>query len=206
MGLSCQSLTMQSPVILTLTLLISVVRSREVVTTIEPSYGPDWGEWNGGVLCPDNTFAHGFEQKTDSWCSGGGECTGLNGIQMMCGRLEEETHETVIREYEGPFGEWHQERLCQPREFLKQGQQNYQEYQGMWVDDAGSNGVSFICNNGTDLDAGADTHWVQGNIWTSFVSCPGDSLICGFETKGQTLFPDNSEIDRVRFYCCSLDS
>ena len=74
------------------------------------------------------------------------------------------------------------------------------------VDDAGSNGVSFICNNGTDLDAGADTHWVQGNIWTSFVSCPGDSLICGFETKGQTLFPDNSEIDRVRFYCCSLDS
>ena len=57
--LSCQSLTMQSPVILTLTLFISVVRSREIVTTIEPSYGPDWGEWNGGVLCPDNTFAHG---------------------------------------------------------------------------------------------------------------------------------------------------
>merc|ERR1712227_781454 len=71
------------------------VAGRDPVTTIEPSYGPDWGEWNGGVLCPDNTFAHGFEQKTDSWCSGGGECTGLNGIQMMCGRLEEETHETI---------------------------------------------------------------------------------------------------------------
>ena len=42
-------------------------------------------------------------------------------------------HLFCFREYEGPFGEWHQERLCQPREFLKQGQQNYQEYQGMWV-------------------------------------------------------------------------
>ena len=30
----------------------------------------------------------------------------------------------------------------------------------------------------------------------------GDSLICGFETKGHTAFPDNSEIDRVRFFCC----
>ena len=74
---------------------------------------------------------------------------------------------------------------------MKQGQQNYQSYQGMWVgewlmiykhylyssdyilDDAGCNAVSFICNNGTDLDAGADMVWVNDNIWTSFVSCPG---------------------------------
>merc|ERR1712227_1202717 len=94
------------------------VAGRDPVTTIEPSYGPDWWEWNGGVMCPDNTFAHGFGQKTDAWCSGGGECTGLNGIQMMCGRLTEDTYESVVREYEGPFGDWHQERLCAPREFL----------------------------------------------------------------------------------------
>jgi len=186
--------------------LVSVTVSREPFAIIEPSYGPDWGEWNDGVICPDNTFAHGFEQKTDSWCSGGGECTGLNGIQMMCGRLTEDTYESVIREYEGPFGDWHQERLCKPKEFLKQGQQNYQNYQGMWVDDAGSNAVSFKCNNGTDLDAGADMVWVNDNVWTSFVSCPGDTLICGFQTKGQTAFPDNAEINRVRFYCCNIDS
>ena len=92
---------------------------------------------------------------------------------MMCGRLTEDTYETVVREYEGPFGDWHEERLCKPREFLKQGQQNYQEYQGMFADDSGSNGVSFICNNGTDLLAGPDTHWRPDNVWTSFVSCPG---------------------------------
>ena len=33
--------------------------SREPFAIIEPSYGPDWGEWNDGVICPDNTFAHG---------------------------------------------------------------------------------------------------------------------------------------------------
>ena len=37
------------------------------------------------------------------------------------------------REYEGPFGEWHEEHLCKPKEFLKQGQQNYQSYQGMFA-------------------------------------------------------------------------
>ena len=26
----------------------------------------------------------------------------------------------IIREYEGPFGDWHGERLCKPKEFLKQ--------------------------------------------------------------------------------------
>ena len=32
------------------------------------------------MYCPEKEYAHGFKQKTDSWCSGGGECTGLNGI------------------------------------------------------------------------------------------------------------------------------
>ena len=26
----------------------------------------------------------------------------------------------IIRQYEGPFGDWHGERLCKPKEFLKQ--------------------------------------------------------------------------------------
>ena len=47
----------------------------------------------------------------------------------------------------------------------------------MELDDAGSNGVSFICNNGTDLLAGGDTHWGSDNVWTSFVSCPGGDMI-----------------------------
>ena len=52
----------------------------DYVITIEPDYDTDYGEWNGGVYCPEKEYAHGFKQKTDSWCSGGGECTGLNGI------------------------------------------------------------------------------------------------------------------------------
>ena len=31
----------------------------DFVTEIEPDYGPDWGDWNGGVYCPENQFAHG---------------------------------------------------------------------------------------------------------------------------------------------------
>ena len=45
-------------------------------------------------------------------------------------------------------------------------------------DDAGCNGVSFKCDNGTDLDAAADVVWVNDNVWTSFVSCPGKYETC----------------------------
>ena len=70
-------------------------------------------------------------------------------------------------------------------------------------DDAGSDGVSFICDDETDLDASADTTWRPDNVWTSFVACPAESVICGFETKGSTAFPDNTEITRVKFFCCN---
>merc|ERR1711936_1088429 len=82
---------------------ISCQRS-DFVTEIEPDYGPDWGDWNGGVFCPEHQFAHGFKQKTDSWCSGGGECTGLNAIEFLCGILDEDHYQTTVKEYEGPFG------------------------------------------------------------------------------------------------------
>jgi len=173
------------------------------VIEIEPDFGPDYGEWNGGAWCPEKQYAHGFKQKTDAWCSGGGECTGLNGIEMFCGFDGEDSYIGSIKEYEGPFGDWHEERLCAPKGFLKQGQQNYQSYQGIWTDDAGSDGVSFICDDDTNLDAGPDTHWRPDNVWTSFVACPGESVICGFETKGSTAFPDNTEVCRVKFFCCN---
>merc|ERR1711892_75788 len=136
----------------------------DFVIEIEPDFGPDWGEWNGGAWCPEDQYAHGFKQKTDSGCSGGGECTGLNAIEMFCGFVGEDSYIGSIKEYEGPFGEWYEEHLCAPKGFLKQGQQNFQSYQGVWVED---------------------------NVWTSFVACPGESVICGFETKGSTAFPDN---------------
>ena len=31
--------------------------------------------------------------------------------------------------YKGPFGDWHEERLCNATDFLKDGQLEYQEYQ-----------------------------------------------------------------------------
>ena len=36
-----------------------VLVSARDYTIMEPAYDPDWGEWNDGALCPDNTFAHG---------------------------------------------------------------------------------------------------------------------------------------------------
>ena len=37
------------------------------------------------------------------------------------------THSTFVDK--GPFGDWHEERLCNATDFLKDGQLEYQEYQ-----------------------------------------------------------------------------
>ena len=86
------------------------------------------------------------------------------------------------------------------------------------MDDAGAGGVSFRCSNGYDLDAGADIHYTSvtisltisiviflcnfalrsDSVWGPFVSCPQETVMCGFQTKGYTAFPDNNEIFRVR--------
>ena len=105
----------------------------DFVIEIEPDFGPDFGDWNGGVWCPEKQYAHGFKQKTDAWCSGGGECTGLNSMELFCGFSGEDSYISSVKEYEGPFGDWHEERLCGPKEFMKLAQQNYQTYQGIWV-------------------------------------------------------------------------
>ena len=36
------------------------------------------------------------------------------------------------------------------------------------------------------------------SVWGPFVSCPQETVMCGFQTKGYTAFPDNNEIFRVR--------
>ena len=38
---------------------LAAAQRADFVTEIEPDYGPDWGDWNGGVYCPENQFAHG---------------------------------------------------------------------------------------------------------------------------------------------------
>ena len=38
---------------------LAAAQRADFVTEIEPDYGPDWGDWNGGVFCPEHQFAHG---------------------------------------------------------------------------------------------------------------------------------------------------
>ena len=54
------SITYNSLVLLTIPPVLAAVSAREPYAVIEPSYDPDWGDWNGGAICPDNTFAHGW--------------------------------------------------------------------------------------------------------------------------------------------------
>ena len=53
-------------------------------------------------------------------------------LEFMCAIPGQDNYVSTIREYEGPFGDWHGERLCAPQGFLKEGQQNYQSYQGIF--------------------------------------------------------------------------
>ena len=57
----------------------------------------------------------------------------FNSLEFMCAVPGQDSYISTVREYEGPFGDWHQERLCAPKGFLKMGQQNFQSYQGIFT-------------------------------------------------------------------------
>ena len=122
-------------------------------------------------------------------------------MTVVVGQDEEDTIQPFLFQ-QGPFGDWHSERLCNATDFLKDGQMEYQEYQvhiihqvsryhpelqGIWVDDAGAGGVSFRCSNGYDLDAGADIHYtsvaIPSRIVFSAMLSPG-VVLCGALLSG----------------------
>ena len=67
----------------------------------------------------------------------------------MCAISGQDNYVSTVREYEGPFGEWHNERLCAPKGFMKEGQQNYQSYQGIFTGNTTVDLYSLVTHNMT---------------------------------------------------------
>ena len=63
----------------------TTLTTREYDSAFQPQIYHDFGRpWNPAMFCPKGTYASGFRQKTDLGCAGGQECSGMNGIELMC--------------------------------------------------------------------------------------------------------------------------
>ena len=103
----------------------------------------------------------------------------------MCAISGQDNYVSTVREYEGPFGEWHNERLCAPKGFMKEGQQNYQSYQGIFT--GKHNRKSLVTHNNPwlyDLQmmrehAGWVLYVTMGRIWMQLEIRIGCQIMSG---------------------------
>lgn len=164
------------------------------------SYHKDWST---------SQYMRGFQQKIEHGCHGGGECTGLNSIRILCGTRSDATYQSGVSDYNGLDGDWGKEFICPKGTFVNQFQLYSQKYQGMWSDDMGAGAISARCegqSEGTEfLSAGFEAQGARSGTgyWSEFVGCPSGSVGCGISTSGKTSFPDNTEITNTAYYCCT---
>ena len=79
-------------------------------------------------------------------------------------------------------------------------------------DDTGGNSLNMKCTDGEQLDGEGGEY----GDWSSWVSCPSKTAICGIQTKLEPYqgnggffvkqFDDDTMLNEVSFYCCSMDT
>jgi len=181
---------------------------RTYKTAFQPQIYHDFGgRWNTPQFCPDGQWASGYRQKTDRGCAGGRECSGLNGIELLCssegGQKQLGYAKTEISVPLGQDVNWRANHWCPEGKFLNAAQILSQPDQGMFSDDDAVEGVNFQCDDGSHAYADAsEMKRRHGDNWLSFTSCPAGTLICGVRVAGQWEMFDNVALDKVAFACC----
>merc|ERR1711976_9182 len=170
-------------------------------------YKDHGGKYNGAYFCPDGTWASGWRQKTDKGCAGGGECSGLNGIELLCsssgGNHQVGNAKTEIDVPLGLDVNWRANHWCADGKWLNAAQLLSQPDQGFFADDAGVEGVNFRCDDGSDsFGSGDEVRRTNRDNWLEFSSCPAGTLICGVNAAGEWEMFDNVAFDKVAFFCC----
>ena len=183
--------------------------TRPFDSNFQPQIYHDFGaKWNPPMFCPTGTYASGFRQKTDLGCAGGLECSGLNGIELMCssegGQKQLGWAKTEIDVPLGQNVNWRANHWCPEGHFLYSAQLLVQPDRGFFEDDDAIEGVNFQCDDGSHAYAdSSEMKRRNGDNWMAFTSCPVGQVICGVRAAGEWEMFDNVALDKLAFACCT---
>lgn len=140
-----------------------------------------WGEWGSFERCPNGTYAHGFQLKSERFQGIFSDDTALNGIRLFCGDPDK-NDTAVITSAVGPFGDWGKVFKC---DFELNGFQILVEPPQGAGDDTAANNIGFYCSSLTTTYFEGDGLSFSTAVWSPPQFCPGSGLqfICGIQTK-----------------------
>jgi len=205
----------------------SVSLTRTLRGTLEVSCGLNFGFWTGSASCPGDTTAVGVRLKVQEKVQDG-DNTGLNGVELRCVNLKDNSGQEDIKTMEGPDGKYSDWGTCPEGTYIAGFRSRTQVFQPVG-DNAGVTDFAFLCKDkkgakkmqikfgGDKLKKeeakGIDAGYVQvvtGNSadfggWATGDSyCPTGSAICAFQTRleiGQEA-GQNMGVTNARFFCC----
>lgn len=181
---------------------IILVQGENNLIKIESDRITSWGEWKEQEMCPDNSYAIGFDIKYHEF-SPDQDNTALNGIKLLCSDLKF----TKISSGQGDFGVW---RFDIEKSIKKC--KNFAKFIGFRMliqgdsgenDDSSVNQIEMICEDNEYL-----SYDVQPAVSSGYYTekrCPTGKAICGLKTqieskKNQS---DNTGLNNADFYCCN---
>ncbi|XP_062861110.1 vitelline membrane outer layer protein 1 homolog [Trichomycterus rosablanca] len=158
--------------------------------------GQKWGLWGPPEMCPQGTYATGFQLKVEA-ALGKGDDTALNGIALQCTNSSK-PKPVMISSTAGSWGYWGKKFSC-PDGVLKAFSLRVEADQVLG-DNTAVNNIRFLCTGNQEL-VGNGRSWGTWGSWSK--ACPGKG-ICGIQTKVQEYqgSHDDTALNDVHFYCC----
>ena len=169
--------------------------------------------YNSAIYCPEGSYAYGFSQKTDKGCHGGGACSGLLGVALLCSADKQKQIGTARMELGYGFGDessdvnWRAGLTCE-NSYINGVQALSMADQGWFGDDHGVMAVGMMCDNDAKLiNSNNDITYKNRWNWSGFTYCGAGEAVCGVASAGsrdlEELF-DDWGITKLKFFCCTV--
>ena len=154
------------------------------------------GYWRSWELCPNGSFAIGFNLKIDNDI----DISGINTIKLICNDVSN----TQIVSFDGEKGSWGNNVYCPNNSRFVSFDYKFDPYTGSsQPDDSSGNSVYFYCEDNTELRPtleGVDGTWIgRKNCAVNYAIC---GLIVQYQDNQGT--KDDTALNNFKFYCCSV--
>ncbi|ODM92211.1 Vitelline membrane outer layer protein 1 [Orchesella cincta] len=161
----------------------------------------NWGRWGSLQRCPSETYAQGFQLKTERYLYIDGDDTALNSIKLFCGDPTKQGTPSITST-EGFFGVWGKVHTCFPG-FLTGFQLRVMpNAKGCGDgDNFAATNIRFFCTNGELEGDGINL----GN-WGQAKYCGRNQSICGIQTQVEAVQAklDDTSLNNVLMECCDV--
>ena len=149
--------------------------------------------WSNYKKCPSGKRVIGFQIKVEA-DAGGGDDTGLNGVNLKCQDGATSGEVTYL------WGSWRAWKTCSNNGYVIEVDVKGTASLGASADDYGATNMRMKCSEGDILDGGG----LSNGQWAGYQGCPAGSFFCGAKAQieSDAGAGDDTTLNRIQMGCC----